>query len=359
MGLFFVSTISAQAAEKINLSKSTYWKNYFSKEESLAVKKNAEKYVISEIKKKSDDWKGIFTSFNIKKGSINDKAVKDGGLGTDKIRGLDDYVNEKISKSSTAQDFSANNLTGAYAALNGSQITDLTANQVGAIPYSGATGQVDLNGKNLVNVSSLGIGTTSSMSKLDVTGDISLNKVNIFQNHQIYSMGDSLSNNTYETSLETLLGTSWNVNSYGVGGNTTTQMLARFSSDVVVADAEYVVVLGGINDVLASISAATIESNLQAMYTAAHNNGSKVVAVTITPFKTHTSWTSGFQTVVDTVNTWIMNTATDVDYKIDAYSALENPSVPDTLLASYDGTVANSPEKLKPRIIAKTPIFTV
>lgn len=182
---FLVFVMNAQAAE--NTSAKNYWKTYFTKIEADAVKKNAENYVLSEIKKKSDSWKGVFSSFHLKKGSINDQAVKDGGLGTDKIRNLDSILQEKLSSSggtlsgvfnwAAGQTFSADNLTGSYAALNGSQITGLTASQVGAIPYSGATSSVDLNGKDLVNVGNVGIGTPGSMNTLTVNGEVAIKEL--------------------------------------------------------------------------------------------------------------------------------------------------------------------------------------
>ncbi len=67
--LVFGVGFESHAAE--NTPAKNYWKTYFSKIEADAVKKNAEKYVLSEIKKKSDAWKGVFSSFNIKKGSID------------------------------------------------------------------------------------------------------------------------------------------------------------------------------------------------------------------------------------------------------------------------------------------------
>jgi hypothetical protein len=169
----------AQAAEPSNI-KGSYWKNYFSSVEEKAVKKNAQQYVLSQIQKKSADWKGIFTSFNIKKGSINNDAVKDGGLGTDKIQGLDTALQEKLSASGGTltgifnwaenQTFPADKLTGEYPALDGSKITNITASQISAVPYSGATGAIDLNGKDLVNMGNVGIGTTAPLGKLIVKG---------------------------------------------------------------------------------------------------------------------------------------------------------------------------------------------
>lgn len=144
---------------------SSYWKNYFSIEERKAVQKNAEKYTISQIESKSEKWKGIIRGYNIKNGSISDDDIEEDGITTNKIRGLGDYVNEKISDSSTPQDFSADNLTGTYAALNGSQITNLNPTNI--------TGSGNLNignGDLFVDDTSgnVGIGTTSPGAKFEV-----------------------------------------------------------------------------------------------------------------------------------------------------------------------------------------------
>lgn len=154
----------------------------------------------------------------------------------------------------------------------------------------------------------------------------------------IYALGDSLTaDGTYVTELNALLGAPWSVRNRGIGGNTTAQMLARLNTQALNAgDAEYLVVLGGINDIVLGATAEAIESNLQAIYTAAHAAGLRVVAVTLTPYKTSVAWTSGGQAVLDAVNAWILNTATYVDYHVNAYAVLEDPNAADTLLAAYD-----------------------
>jgi lysophospholipase L1-like esterase len=166
-----------------------------------------------------------------------------------------------------------------------------------------------------------------------------LNRLDIRQINEVYLLGDSLTYGaSYATQLATSLGTLWwGIANRGVGGDTTTQMAARIQTDVIaMGDAKYIVIFGGVNDVVGDVAAATIEANLQATYTAAHNAGIKVIAVTITPFKGHASWTAGRQAILDTVNSWILSSATNIDYKVDAYSALEDPATPDTLLPTYD-----------------------
>jgi lysophospholipase L1-like esterase len=150
----------------------------------------------------------------------------------------------------------------------------------------------------------------------------------------VIGMGDSLSYSNYQPILCTLLDSStpWLVVTKGVPGDITSGMLSRFSTDVLSALPEYVIVWGGTNDIARSSSAASIESNLQSMYTDAHNDGIKVVAVNIAP----SDFNSGQQAVLVAVNTWIANTATNVDYRIDVYSVLNDPNNPGNLLAAYD-----------------------
>jgi lysophospholipase L1-like esterase len=162
--------------------------------------------------------------------------------------------------------------------------------------------------------------------------------VTLNHTHIIYAMGDSLTKaGVYETQLESLVGPQWNVINRGISGDTTVRMATRFSTEVVSSgDAEYVIVFGGVNDFTQlNATAAEIEGRLQSMYDTAHNANIKVIAVTITPWKGNVNWTSGYQAVEDEVNAWILNTATNVDYRIDAYSVLEDPVNPDTLLPAY------------------------
>jgi lysophospholipase L1-like esterase len=160
---------------------------------------------------------------------------------------------------------------------------------------------------------------------------------NFALNHysRIYTLGDSeTASGYYQSKLSLLLPSTWKIVNNGIAGNNTTQMLARLSSDILnIGDAEYVIVMGGINDVYQDVSAATIESNLQTIYTAIHATGAKVVALTLTPSQ---YCSAPRQAVVDAVKTWILNTATNVDYRINAYTLLEDPSAANNLLATYD-----------------------
>lgn len=166
----------------------------------------------------------------------------------------------------------------------------------------------------------------------------SLEDATSFAQDKIYCMGDSLTyNNVYETQLENDVGGWWTTVNKGISSETSAQMLARFNTDIISpGDAKYVVIWGAINSVMQDVTATSIEADLQAMYTMAHNAGIKVVAVNMSPFKGTAEWSAGRQAVLDGVNAWIAATAINVDYVIDVYSVLEDPGVPDTLLAAYD-----------------------
>ncbi len=152
---------------------------------------------------------------------------------------------------------------------------------------------------------------------------------------KIYCMGDSLTHaGVYETELLALLGPGWLTINQGISANTTADMLARFQTDVIdPGDAAYVIIWGGTVDIVLSMSAEWTEINLQAMYTMAHNAGIKVVAVTITPLN---SESEPNKLKILTINAWIQNTATDVDFVADAYTAIDDPANPGNILPIYD-----------------------
>lgn len=176
------------------------------------------------------------------------------------------------------------------------------------------------------------------LTKQTIIPDV--NYLHLKQSLNMYGMGDSI---TYlgianlSPFLNNLTGTTWTVNNKGVNGETTTQMEARFNTDVITpGNAKVVTILGGVNDAALDVAVATTESKLQSMYTAAHNEGIIVVALTITPWKGSSLWSSARQTAIETINNWIKNTATNIDYIIDTYELLEDPNTAQTLLAAYD-----------------------
>ena len=184
---------------------------------------------------------------------------------------------------------------------------------------------------------SLGIGTPTPTHKLSVKDNYD----------KVYLMGNSLTgaSGQYGDTLQELLGNEWDVVWKGVSGNTTIQMLSRFQDDIIEpGDAAYVVILGGVNDIAGNTweegyRALDIQNRLQQMYTMAHNAGIKVVGLTVTPFCGDDGWPSCGTTareIQDSVNTWIMNTAINIDYRINSFDSLEDPANPYILLPLYN-----------------------
>jgi lysophospholipase L1-like esterase len=143
----------------------------------------------------------------------------------------------------------------------------------------------------------------------------------------------------YETTLQTLLNTlpneNWTIYNVGISGDSTAQMLARFNADVLShSDCEYVFIWGGINDVLVGYDVSIPKANLQSMFTQAHDAGIKVVSLNVTPLNYYL-WTPAKRAAIKSINAWIAMTATDIDYKIDIYSVLEDPDNPDYLDPAY------------------------
>lgn len=94
----------------------------------------------------------------------------------------------------------------------------------------------------------------------------------------------------------------WLLNVAGVSGNTTTQMLARITADVLAYAPGWCVVQGGHNDIVGSASHATIVANLTTIYQTLLKAGIRVVATTITPYN---SDTVGQNVIRNSVNRWM------------------------------------------------------
>ena len=101
---------------------------------------------------------------------------------------------------------------------------------------------------------------------------------------------DSEESASYPKYLETLAkqhlaslqsGVEVNVLNRGINGDVTSGMLERFSRDVVGEKADYVVILGGANDLGWGFDPAVIAHNLTTMYDAALNKGIGPVACSV------------------------------------------------------------------------------
>lgn len=126
----------------------------------------------------------------------------------------------------------------------------------------------------------------------------------------------------------------------GVGGNTTAQMLARISTDVLAYTPGWVVVLGGTNDASNGVAAATTIANLKSIFQQILATGAKVVACTITP-SDYINANSAYQLAAGDVNNWIRaySQATAGMVLCDWAGYLANPADGTPLTAFFQGSV--------------------
>ena len=76
----------------------------------------------------------------------------------------------------------------------------------------------------------------------------------------------------------------------GVNGDLTSQMLLRFRGDVVGLEPDYVIVLGGANDIGWGVLIEETLANIREMFEAAADNGIKSIGCTVPPIL---SWNEG------------------------------------------------------------------
>jgi lysophospholipase L1-like esterase len=110
----------------------------------------------------------------------------------------------------------------------------------------------------------------------------------------------------------------------GVSGNTTAQMLARISADVLTQKCAKVIMDGGTNDIAAAVPLPTIEANLLNMYLQIKGNSQLPILCTIPPR------TSLYYTQTSSLNAWIRKQAAALAVPlIDLYASTVDPATND------------------------------
>ena len=115
----------------------------------------------------------------------------------------------------------------------------------------------------------------------------------------------------------------------GIGGQTTPQMLIRFTPDVVDLNPEVVVILAGTNDIAANTgfsSVKMISDNIKAMAQLAKQNGIQVILVSILPVEDY-PWRPGLQPIekIANLNSWMKEYADkNGHYYLDLFSPMAN-----------------------------------
>lgn len=125
----------------------------------------------------------------------------------------------------------------------------------------------------------------------------------------------------------------------GVGGNTTAQMLARITSDVLSLAPGYVLFLGGVNDIQGGVASSTTIANLTAIFDAIRGARSTLIVGTVLPSQFID--TTAEKQALSVINRFIVNYAranNDV-ILVDWHTHMVNPSTGDPLANSTaDGT---------------------
>lgn len=138
----------------------------------------------------------------------------------------------------------------------------------------------------------------------------------------------------------------WRVLNRGVNGERSDQIRARFARDAVQARPDLIVIIAGVNDVYQGRPAASVERELEAMFTAAQAAGIPVVAGSIIPYNTATADQNAW---MHAINDWIRDYAARHRSSVvfcDTRQAVAAPGRPDRLVSSPDD-LHPSPEGYK------------
>ena len=161
---------------------------------------------------------------------------------------------------------------------------------------------------------------------------------------KIVCVGDSITYGSYDVTsypvrLNTRLGISWTVIDTGVGGWKTADMLSAFTINVIDNAPEYVIILGGTNDLYYSVDPSVTHANITAMCDDAELYGISPILCLLLPCGFF-----GKLLTIPPLNAWISNFAATRGYSlIDFYTPLNDPANPGFMLPAYtvDGTHPN------------------
>lgn len=155
-------------------------------------------------------------------------------------------------------------------------------------------------------------------------------------NLNLLFVGDSYTDTpmSYANQLQKYLPQS-NITKVASVGKQTGWMLENASADLSSGKYSAVFILGGVNDIYATNSITDAKRNLQAMYTMAHNAGSKVVAITVAPTNGYELYDANKGKLTTELNAWIKQ-ASDVDFVIDQYTLLSKNGTQNTALFAQD-----------------------
>jgi len=146
------------------------------------------------------------------------------------------------------------------------------------------------------------------------------------------------------------------VTNKGVGGNTLTQIQARFATDVIALAPDGVLIEGGLNDIstASSDNNATMRANIVLMADAAIAAGITPIFTTIPPWGNAPTYTSTRQAYGDSYNAWLASYCASNGYTLfDMNALLADPSNPVNILPAYLSVDNVHPSALGYQVIVK------
>jgi lysophospholipase L1-like esterase len=158
----------------------------------------------------------------------------------------------------------------------------------------------------------------------------------------VLALGDSLTVGKggpipYTTALAAQLGDAWTVVNAGRNGDWAVHLWIRFQADILPNPApDYLVVLGGVNDLTVNVHFDDTIKNLTALYRVAHEHGSRVVALTVLPAGSSPGWPVTWDANLKKLNAWIRSQPEGVDVVVDTYRMLGDPVDAWRLRPDYD-----------------------
>lgn len=144
---------------------------------------------------------------------------------------------------------------------------------------------------------------------------------------------------TYPERLGASLGGTYTVDNFGVVGNLIAQVRDRWRQYIKGRGYRYVILVGGINDLLGSATGATTYATWEELAEEVRtSSGTTLIVSTTFPVDGSATWNATRQGYLDTLNTSInAYCAAHTDVRcIDGYTLLEDPGNADHLLAAYD-----------------------
>ena len=152
------------------------------------------------------------------------------------------------------------------------------------------------------------------------------------------AIGDSLTfNGVYLSTLAARFGIP-SITNKGVGGNTLTQMQARFATDVVDLAPRMTIIMGGINDIITAGASpvSTMTAKTLTMIAQAQSAGIFVVMGCMGPFGGNAAWSEARQGWHSEYNTWLKSYCAANDIPVfDTYEILREPEA-NTIKAAWD-----------------------